>query len=182
VAGEGWDTGITVANTGLDPFGTSGVLAGSSDAISPAIPPGVSAYGNDQAGICNVYFYGSFDRGAPLVTDTSNPPTPLVLGAKGFNGSATGDDPADFIQPGTTSEDLVMAVLALNYKTTDFTKHSWNGYAIAVCDFLYAHGYAFTVYHGTATNGGNLSLGYLALVFDQRGIMHPSQIPEKMTF
>jgi hypothetical protein len=183
VAGQGWDTGLTVANTGLDPFGS--FCAGEGDLVcaasTPAVP-GVSANGNDQPGICNVYFYGSFDRGAPLLTDATNPPTPIVLGAKGFNGSATGDDPADFIQPGTTSEDLIQAILVLNYPKTDFTKHSWNGYAIATCDFLYAHGYAFTVYHGTATNGGNLSLGYLALVFDQRGIVHPSQKPEKMTF
>jgi len=183
VAGQGWDTGLTVANTGLDPFGS--FCSGEGDLVcaasTPAVP-GVSANGNDQPGICNVYFYGSFDRGAPLLTDSTNPPTPIVLGAKGFNGSATGDDPADFIQPGTTSEDLIQAILVLNYPKTDFTKHSWNGYAIATCDFLYAHGYAFTVYHGTATNGGNLSLGYLALVFDQRGIVHPSQKPEKMTF
>ena len=180
VAGQGWDTGLTVANTGLDPFGAF-VAPGDTLAATPAVP-GESANGNDQPGICNVYFYGSFDRGAPLVTDATNPPAPVVLGAKGFNGSMTGDDPADFIQPGTTSEDLIQAILVLNYPKTDFTKHSWNGYAIATCDFLYAHGYAFTVYHGTATNGGNLSLGYLALVFDQRGIVHPSQKPEKMTF
>jgi hypothetical protein len=179
VAGQGWDTGLTVANTGLDPFGA--FVAPGGMAITPAVP-GESANGNDQPGICNVYFYGSFDRGAPLLTDATNPPAPVVLGAKGFNGSAAGDDPADFIQPGTTSEDLIQAILVLQYPKTDFTKHSWNGYAIATCDFLYAHGYAFTVYHGTATNGGNLSLGYLALVFDQRGIVHPSQTPERMTF
>lgn len=182
VAGEGWDTGLTVANTGLDPFGAfCDGMDLSRCASTPAVP-GESANGNDQPGICNVYFYGSFDRGAPLLTDATNPPAAVVLGAKGFNGSATGDDPADFIQPGTTSEDLIQAILVLQYPKTDFTKHSWNGYAIATCDFLYAHGYAFTVYHGTATNGGNLSLGYLALVFDQRGIVHPSQKPEKMTF
>jgi hypothetical protein len=180
VAGFNWDTGITVANTGLDPFGTNGM---------PALRGSYTGAGNDQPGVCYVYLYGSFDSnvasstlGGPLVTDATNPPAPIIMGAAGFNGSATGDDPGHFIQPGTTSEDLILGVLELQYPKVDWNKHTWNGYAIAHCDFLYAHGYAFTVYHGgleTVTNGGNLSLGYLALVFNERGVGNSSENPRR---
>jgi len=183
VAGMGWDTGITVANSGMDPFGEFSPYSHGWGANVPAVP-GTSANGNSQPGVCYLYFYGSIDRGAPLVTPDTNPPNAIILGAAGFgSGSATGDDGTDYIQPGTTSEDLVMAVLALNNPAVDFTKHSWNGYVIAQCDFLYAHGYAFTVFHDKSfTLGGNLSLGYLALVFNQRGITTSAQAPEGMTF
>jgi len=185
VAGGGWDTGVAVANTGLDPFGY----------FSPygrfvADVPGISGVYNDQPGICNFYFYGTFNDGPPMYTDSNNPPTPVVLGAHGFKTlvsgayvyTATGADPGDYIYPGTTAEDMIMAVLALDFpgQVPPLPNSAWNGYAIAQCDFLYAHGFAFGATKGIG--GQPMSFGYLALVFDQRGIEHPTQTPEKMTF
>jgi len=98
---NGFDTGLAIANTTTDPFGTSA-----------------------QAGTCSLYFYGS---SAP----TTNPfITPTV---------ATGTDYANLastIAPG------------------------FSGYMIAVCNFQYAHGFAFI----SDVGARNLAMGYLALI------------------
>jgi hypothetical protein len=181
VAGQGWDTGVAVANSGMDPFGQFYPDSHGGYAVTPAVP-GTSANGNQQPGVCYFYFYGSFGRGAPLVTEAINPPNPIILGAAGFNGSPTGDAATDYIQPGTTSEDLIAAVLHQVYTVWDETKDgTWNGYAIAQCDFLYAHGYAFAIFQSTKQTGA-VSLGYLALVLNQRGLNSQSQAPELVTF
>jgi hypothetical protein len=187
VSGQSWDTGVSVANTGLDPFVGDGPFGGGGHgAVTGTSNPnvyGISGTYNDQPGVCWFYFYGSFNNARGVYVPASSPV--ILGGSMGFassGGTTPGADPEDYIVPGTTGEDLISVALLQLWPTWNPTKTQWNGYAIAMCDFLYAHGYAFSDFHGTAAQGGNYSLGYLALVFDQRGIEHQSQTPERMTF
>ncbi|MGO9240686.1 MAG: hypothetical protein ACLQBJ_07725 [Bryobacteraceae bacterium] len=185
VSGQSWDTGVAVANTGMDPFVGDGPFGGRGYAAGGSNPNvyGISGVYNEQPGVCWFYFYGSFNNARGVYAPASSPV--ILGGAAGFassGGSTPGADPEDYIVPGTTGEDLISVALLQLWPTWNPTKVQWNGYAIAMCDFLYAHGYGFSDFHGTAAQGGNYSLGYLALVFDQRGIEHNSQAPEKMTF
>ncbi len=186
VSGQSWDTGVAIANTGLDPFIGDGPFGGGHGFVKGSSNPnvyGISGVYNSQPGVCWFYFYGSFNSARGVYVPASSPV--ILGGAGGFassGGTTPGADPEDYIVPGTTGEDLISVALLQLWPTWNPTKTQWNGYAIAMCDFLYAHGYAFADFHGTAAQGGNYSLGYLALVFDQRGIQHNSQTPEKMTF
>jgi len=97
---QGFDTGLAIANTSTDPFGTGA-----------------------QAGTCTLNWY----QGA------SNPPpitTPVVTS-------------------GTVYTTLASTAVP-----------GFNGYMIAVCQFQYAHGFAFISDLGAR----NLAMGYLALV------------------
>jgi len=97
---QGFDTGLAIANTSTDPFGTGA-----------------------QAGACKLNWY----QGA------SNP--------------AQGDS-------GTIASGTVYTTLA------SIAAPGFNGYMIAVCNFQYAHGFAFISDLGAR----NLAMGYLALV------------------
>jgi hypothetical protein len=96
----GFDTGIALANTSTDPFGTT-----------------------PQAGTCQLNWYGA----AAPATPTTTPSIP-------------------------TATDL--ALLAST------TVPGFQGYMIAVCNFQYAHGFAFI----SDVGARNLAMGYLALV------------------
>jgi len=101
---NGFDTGIAIANTTTDPFGTS-----------------------TQAGTCTLNFYGS---GAPSAVTT-----PVV---------ATGTDYAN---------------------TASTIAPGFQGYMIAVCNFQYAHGFAFV----SDVGARNLAMGYLPLIMNGSG-------------
>jgi len=96
----GFDTGIAIANTSTDPFGT--------------VP---------QAGTCTENWFGA---AAPATPTT----TPVV---------ATG---------------------TANTTLASVTVPGFQGYMIAVCNFQYAHGFAFV----SDVGARNLAMGYLALV------------------
>jgi len=100
----GFDTGLAIANTSTDPFGTGA-----------------------QAGACTLNWYQG----------TTNP-------AQGNSGS---------IASGT-----VYTTLA------SIAAPGFNGYMIAVCNFQYAHGFAFV-----DLGARNLAMGYLALVIPDPG-------------
>jgi len=102
---QGFDTGLAIANTSTDPFGTGA-----------------------QAGTCKLNWY----QGA------SNP--------------AQGDS-------GTIASGTVYTTLA------SLAVPGFNGYMIAVCNFQYAHGFAFISDLGAR----NLAMGYLALVIPDPG-------------
>ncbi|MGD1069015.1 MAG: hypothetical protein ABSB15_02660 [Bryobacteraceae bacterium] len=106
----GFDTGIAIANTGVDPFGTLGAQGGS-------------------PGTCTLSFYGT---GAPYPNVAVPPPAPF---------------PAQ-LQPGTAAAFLLSQV-AIGFQ----------GYIIAQCNFLYAHGFAYL-----SDEPGRVSLPYLASV------------------
>jgi len=95
----GFDTGLAIANTSTDPFGTAA-----------------------QAGPCNLFFYGA---NAPASVTTPS------------------------VASGTVYANLA-TTLAPNF----------TGYVIALCNFQYAHGFAFI----SDVGARNLAMGYLALV------------------
>jgi len=99
---NGFDTGLAIANTSSDPFGTAA-----------------------QVGTCTLNFYGST---APAAAFT----TPSVA-----NGTVYANL-ASTLAPG------------------------FSGYIIAVCNFQYAHGFAFV----SDVGARNLAMGYLALVMN----------------
>jgi len=96
----GFDTGIAIANTSTDPFGTG-----------------------PQAGSCTLNWYAG--AGSPSPSNTGN------------------------IASGTVYTTLAST-----------TVPNFQGYMIAVCQFQYAHGFAFISDLGAR----NLAMGYLALV------------------
>jgi len=98
---NGFDTGMVLANTTTDVFGTAA-----------------------QQGTCQIFFYS-----APTATATFTTPN-IVSGS-------------------------VYANLASQMDA------GFNGYAIAVCNFQYAHGFAFI----SDVGARNLAMGYLALIF-----------------
>lgn len=102
----GFDTGISIAATGTDPFGT-----------------------NVGGGTCTLYMYG-----------LNAPATPPTL-------------------PVTAGQE--------NHTTVSAVAPNFQGYAIAVCPFTYAHGYAF-ISDGFMGAGRGLSEGYVAKVLDYR--------------
>jgi hypothetical protein len=109
----GYDTGLAIANTSVDPFGTAA-----------------------QSGICAINWY----QGATN-------PAPGTLGAGGYGTSTP-------IAAGTIQSWLVSS-----------TQAGFNGYVIAVCNFQYAHGFAFVSDLGAR----NLAMGYLGLILNTRG-------------
>ena len=101
----GFDTGVTVANTTTDPFGTAA-----------------------QAGNCRLNWYGG---------TTAAPTTP--------------PGPSD---TGTIASGSVYA------NTLQAIAPTFQGYMIAVCNFQFAHGFAFI----SDVGARNLAMGYLAVV------------------
>jgi hypothetical protein len=102
---QGFDTGLAIANTTTDPFGTGA-----------------------QAGSCDLNWYQG----------TNNP-------AKGTSGT---------IPTGTIYTTLASTAVP-----------GFNGYMIAVCNFQFAHGFAFV----SDVGARNLAMGYLALVIPDPG-------------
>jgi len=103
---NGFDTGLAIANTTTDPFGTTA-----------------------QVGVCTLNFYGSTAPAAAFVTPS--------------------------VATGTVYANLA-STLAPGFA----------GYIIAVCNFQYAHGFAFV----SDVGARNLAMGYLALVIANGGV------------
>ena len=103
---NGFDTGVAIANTTADPFGTAA-----------------------QQGTCDLHFYGSSAPSADFITPTINAGTVYA-------------NLASTISPG------------------------FSGYIIAVCNFQYAHGFAFV----SDVGARNLAMGYLPLIINNGSI------------
>jgi len=112
----GFDTGLAIANTSQDPFGTS-----------------------PQAGICSVYWYGT----APPAVN------PGYIGSAGY-------------QTTTPTSSQLVAAGTVQAWATSAVAPGFYGYVIAVCNFQYAHGFAFVSDLGAR----NLAMGYLADVLN----------------
>jgi len=115
----GFDTGLAISNTALDPLSSSFTAAG-------------------ETGKCSVYFYG----GGGLAT---------TLGTGGVYTSAAA------IPPGETWA-FSMSGIDPGYNSTP--TYGTTGYAIATCDFQFAHGYSFV----SDTGIRNFAAAYLALI------------------
>ncbi|MBZ5623571.1 MAG: hypothetical protein LAQ69_33335 [Acidobacteriia bacterium] len=105
---NGFDTGLSIANTSTDPLGTT-----------------------TQNGTCKLTWYDGSGK----------------FPATGINGTDLTKEPA--VATGTVAVNLV-SVLAPNFQ----------GYMFALCNFQYAHGFAFI----SDVGARNLAMGYLALV------------------
>jgi hypothetical protein len=131
----GYDTGIAVANTSMDPFGTV-----------------------TQTGSCKLYGYGVTysTTGATPATTAATPVIPgcdsianPLPGTNCMGGPITASNPNGYyIAPGTVGVVMASSVLT-----------NFQGYVIAVCNFYYAHGYAALTDVGLR----NLWSSYLAL-------------------
>jgi hypothetical protein len=142
---SGYDTGIAVANTSMDPFGTV-----------------------TQTGSCKLYGYGVTysTTGATPATTAAMPVIPgcdsianPLPGTNCMGGPITASNTNGyFIAPGTVG--VVMASQVLP---------NFQGYVIAVCNFYYAHGYAALTDVGLR----NLWSSYLALELSPVGIGSP---------
>jgi hypothetical protein len=111
----GFDTGLEIANTSLDPFTT-----GSNTTLA-------------QAGSCRMTWYGG------TTTAPTTPPGPTDTGS---------------IAGGT-----------IYVNTAQTLVPNFQGYMIAVCNFQYAHGFAFI----SDVGARNLAMGYLAVVLPDPG-------------
>ena len=108
---------------------------------------GADPFGNaGQPGTCSFSFYGA---GAPSAAVSFG----AGMSADGTTGVPAFGDTTP-IAPGTTSADVVSDVAGLGV---------FRGYAIAVCDFQYAHGYAFVI---GVNSQSTFAHGYLALVIE----------------
>jgi hypothetical protein len=70
--------------------------------------------------------------------------------------------------PPATAPVLTVPTSGEGHATISAVAPNFQGYGIAVCDFTYAHGYAF-LSDGFMGGGRGLSEGYVALVIDDRG-------------
>jgi hypothetical protein len=113
---NGFETGMSIANTTTDPFGT------------PV-----------QNGSCVIQFYGDT---VPHQDGTTTAPCTTA-------GACTGN-----ITSGTVFANTLSNIIT--------GSSPFQGYAIAVCNFQLAHGFAFI----SDTHATNLAMGYLALVLN----------------
>jgi hypothetical protein len=111
----GFDTGLTVANTSMDPFTVGSNVTGA------------------QAGSCALTYYGG---------TTAAPTTPPAVGNTGN------------IAAGTVWANTLQTIAP-----------GFQGYMFAVCNFQYAHGFAFI----SDVGARNLAMGYLAIVIPDPG-------------
>jgi len=107
----GYDTGLAIANTSQDPYGTL-----------------------TQHGTCDLNF---------------------------FNGSTTPPPPAKFTTADVGAGSVYTNLLSI-------VAPGFQGYIIAVCNFQYAHGYAFLL-GGTPGSANQVAQGYIALIIPDPG-------------
>jgi hypothetical protein len=118
---NGFETGMSIANTTSDPFGTGA-----------------------QNGSCYIQFYGD---AAPSTNTTTTAPCTSA-------GACTGA-----INSGKVFANTLSGIIGTG---------SFQGYAIAVCNFQLAHGFAFI----SDTHATNLAMGYLAIVLNGGTILN----------
>jgi hypothetical protein len=137
-----FDTGVAISNTSEDNLGSGGA----SSALN-------------QTGACTVTFYGGYGTNTTFTNTSTNLGT--VAGSNVLSstdprtnnfGSATGQ-----IAPGQTWTFSVSGIDSTHGQTGYL---GFTGYAIAVCDFQYAHGYAFVSDYGI----NRFATAYLALI------------------
>lgn len=119
----GFDTGIAISNTSMDPFDTV-----------------------NQEGPCELNYYGGIPAtGAPAPAAVA---TPSV---------EAGEQLAFIVSSGG-------GVVGTDKTCAECATPGFHGYIIAICDFQYAHGFAFVSDLGAA----KLAEGYLALIIPDR--------------
>jgi hypothetical protein len=130
----GFDTGIAISNTSADPLG-----------VNSASP---------QTGACQVTFYGGVVGSTGAFTNTGA----NLNGTSGsYSTTAANTFTTGVIGPGQTWA-FSLSSIDSTFGTSGFV--GFVGYAIATCQFQYAHGYAFVSDYGLR----NFAASYLALI------------------
>jgi hypothetical protein len=130
----GFDTGVAISNTSADPLG-----------VNSASP---------QTGACQVTFYGGVVGSTGAFTDTGA----NLNGASGsYSTTGANTFTTGVIGPGQTWA-FSLSSIDSTFGTSGFA--GFVGYAIATCQFQYAHGYAFVSDYGLR----NFAASYLALI------------------
>jgi hypothetical protein len=119
--GQGFDTGIAVANTSMDPFGALGL---------PTNPP--SSRGNPAGTLAETGSCTLFPYGVTLTSAGAQSAAPAVVkGCDTISNPVPGQNCFPVVAPGSVQTVLTSVVFP-----------NFQGYVIAVCNFQYAHGYA----------------------------------------
>jgi hypothetical protein len=116
----GFDTGMVISNTSMDPFGTS-----------------------TQEGACTIYYYGTTTGGGAAPAPVTTPTVPA------------GEQAIWTLSSGGTVVPNGGTIAAVP---------GFQGYAIAHCEFQYAHGYAYISDIGNT----KIAQGFQALVMDEQ--------------
>jgi hypothetical protein len=159
----GYDTGIAIANTSLDPG--AGLITH---------PFGFSA--NPQTGGVQFWFYGQVGSAAAPGTMCTNlaspgtcPPTPMVPGGAVLTyvlSSSAGGVSGAGVETGNG--------LAPNWAA------GFQGYIIAQTQFQYCHAFAFITALGAGPLSSAISEGYLGLIMDPPSLPRSSNIAEAL--
>jgi len=129
----GFDTGIAISNTSMDPLPSTWTAA-------------------PQSGACTVNFYGGVTASGAFVNTAPNLGTNGEYDTVAANSFGTGQ-----VGPGQT---WAFSVSGIDTTLTSSTFQGFVGYAIATCNFQYAHGYSFVSDFGLR----NFAAAYLALI------------------
>jgi hypothetical protein len=139
----GFDTGIAISNTSADPLGTL--------AASP------------QTGSCTVTFYGGVTDSTGAFVDASKNFGSNIPGTLGTMDPAVNLFTTGQLGPGQTWA-FSLSSADTTFGTSTFA--GFTGYAIATCNFQFAHGYAFVSDYGLR----NFAASYLALIIPDTSV------------
>ncbi|MEN6534535.1 MAG: hypothetical protein ABFD89_12785, partial [Bryobacteraceae bacterium] len=152
----GFDTGIAISNTSKDPFERQSraiVLNPLLDAVSNTTD--VWDGSTEQSGACELNYYGAI----PAIG--GNAPAAVTTPQVG-----AGEQLAFIVSSGGS-------VVGTDKTCDACATPGFHGYIIAICNFQYAHGFAFVSDQGSA----RLAEGYLALVIPDPYSYRPKSVP-----
>jgi len=146
---SGFDTGIAISNTSADSF--DAVPASASIPLLKAVPSIYRIGSTEQSGACTLNYYGNIPATGGEAPDAVTTPE---VGA--------GEQLAFIVSSGGS-------VVGTTKTCAQCATPGFHGYVIAVCNFQYAHGFAFVSDLGSA----KLAEGYLALVIPSNSSREP---------
>jgi len=151
----GYNTGIAITNTSVDPFGAAVVsgLIQVPTATYPATKP--------QAGACTLYFYGQSNLTALTAAQATQTIVSIPAGGQFITNLAVGAKGFVYAQDGTKTAACDLDGTPVGNTCADMP--AFAGYMIAACNFQWAHGFSFVT-----DTGSDRTMGYLALVIPDR--------------
>jgi hypothetical protein len=142
----GFDTGIAISNTSADPLLSLGALP--------------------QSGPCTVSFYGGVSTSTGFVNNAKN------FGSNVPGTYSTNDPTVMLYTTGVLGAGETWAFSLSNADTTFGTSTfaGFSGYAIATCQFQFAHGYAFISNIDLGSGEGGFAASYLPLIIPDTSV------------
>jgi hypothetical protein len=153
-SGAGYDTGIAIANTSLDP--------GPAGNFTPGASP--------QSGTVTFWYYGQ-GTSAPLPAAPPSQTTSAVVPPGGSLLYVMSSGLGGIIAPGGG---------AVTASGLDGRAANFSGYIIAQAQFQYCHAFAFIGALGAGPTSPGISEGYLALILDTPGLVRSVSIAEQL--